>query len=322
MSDDGIRLWIDNNLVIDNPAELGTFLRTIGSASTIIDPNLKRPYGDEASAHFEREIAQALSVRASYVYKNIRNEWAVVDVSRIGAYTTPFTTTDPGPDGTRGTADDGAALQLVDRTNVGEQRVFTNPSDPGYDSDYNTVELAINRRFHNKWMLLSSYEFTWLDQFHGNTSSTSTTGAAGDAKSYDWRPNIRRYGRETSTIWNYKLIGRYVAPWDIGVSGSYKLQSGRQWGRSINVTLPVAGAETIRVEPVTAHRAPSVGIFDIRLDKSFRLAGHRLTGMVDAFNLTNSSVPVTFRTASAVSFQEVTALLDPRIVRVGVRFEF
>ena len=120
------------------------------------------------------------------------------------------------------------------------------------------------------------------------------------------------------------MIGRYVAPLDVGISGSYKLQSGRQWGRSLSVTLPTAGAETIRVEPVTAHRAPSVGIFDVRVDKSFRFAGHRLTAMLDAFNLTNSGVPVTFRTASAsnASFQEVTALLDPRIVRLGIRFEF
>ena len=50
--------WTDQNgnLVIDNPAELGTFLRTIGSGSTTIDQDLKRPLGSEASVHFEREI--------------------------------------------------------------------------------------------------------------------------------------------------------------------------------------------------------------------------------------------------------------------------
>src|SRR5262249_55587293 len=162
------------------------------------------------------------------------NEWAIVDTSRIGSYTTPFTTTDPGPDGVRGTADDGGTLQLVDRANVAEQRVFTNPADPAYDSDYNTVEVAVNRPLPHQWMFLSSYEYTWLDQFHANTSSTSTTGAAGNAKDFDWRPNLRRYGRETSTIWNYKVLGRYVAPWDVGISGSYRLQSGRQWGRSLS----------------------------------------------------------------------------------------
>jgi outer membrane receptor protein involved in Fe transport len=325
---------LNGNRLLDSPAELGTFLRTIGaagSASATVDPDLRRPYGDEVSAHFEQELREGLSGRVSYVYKNIRNEWAIVDVSRINAYTVPFTAADPGPDGIAGNADDGAPISLVDRTAAAEQRMFTNPDDPEHKSDFNTMEVAINRRFNRNWMLLTSFGYTWLKQFHANTSTTSVLSAAGNGKSYDWRPNLRRFGRETSTIWNYKLIGRYVAPWEIGISASYKLQSGRQWGRSLNVTLPTAGSETIRVEPVTANRAPNVGIFDLRLDKSFKVTKlGKLTAMMDVFNLTNDDAVIVFRTATAApaagqpwgSFQEVIALLDPRIIRFGVRYEF
>lgn len=328
--------WTDlnGNLLLDSPLELGTFLRTIGSAGAggiTIDPNLERPYGDEVSAHYERELRQGLSGRLSYVRKSIRNEWDTVDTSRLGAYTVPFTAPDRGPDGIAGNTDDGPALALLDRTAATETRVFTNPNDPSYDSDFDTVEVAVNRRFQGKWMLLTSFGYTWLDQFHANTSTTSVLSAAGNGKSYDWRPNLRRFGRETSTIWNYKLIGRYTAPWQIGLSASYKLQSGRQWGRSLSVTLPTAGSETVRVEPVTANRAPSVGIFDVRLDKSFKIRRiGRVTAMMDAFNVTNSGTVIVFRTATATpaagqpfgSFQETIALLDPRIVRFGLRYEF
>jgi len=331
---------LNSNRLLDNPQELGTFLRSIGatgSTSATVDPNLKRPYGNEVSAHFEQELREGLSGRVSYVYKNIRNEWAIVDVSRINAYTVPLPpTVDPGPDGISGNADDRPTISLVDRTAAPEQRVFTNPNAPEYNSDFNTVEVALNRRFHDKWMLLTSFGYTWLNQFHSNTSTTSVLSAAGNGKSYDWRPNIRRFGRETSTIWNYKLIGRYVAPWAVGISASYKLQSGRQWGRSLSVPLPTAGSETIRVEPVTANRAPNVGILDLRLDKSFKVpfkvpsTGGRLTAMMDIFNLTNDGAVIVFRTPTATpgagqpfgSFQEVIALLDPRIVRFGIRYEF
>jgi hypothetical protein len=264
------------------------------------------------------------------VYKNIRNEWAIVDMSRIGAYTVPFTAPDPGPDGIANNSDDGAPISLLDRTAAPEQRVFTNPDDPDFKSDFNTFEVALNRRFHEKWMLLTSFGYTWLTQFHANTSTTSVLSAAGNAKGFDWRPNIRRFGRETSTIWNYKLIGRYVAPWDVGLSASYKLQSGRQWGRSLNVALPTAGSETVRAEPVTANRAPNIGILDLRLDKSFRVRPGRLTAMMDIFNLANDGSVIVMRTATAApgagqpfgSFGEVIALLDPRIVRFGIRYEF
>jgi hypothetical protein len=212
------------------------------------------------------------------------------------------------------------------------QRFFTNPSDPSYDSDFHNVEFAVNRRFRNGWMLLTSFEHTWLDQFHGNTSTTSVLSAAGNGKDYSWNRNLR-FGRETSTIWNYKLIGRYTMPWEIGLSGSYKLQSGRNWGRAVNFSVPNLGSQTVRVEPVTANRAPNVHIVDLRLDKSFRIPGNyggRLTAMVDVFNLLNLGTPIVFRTLTGNAltgephgnFKEVLALLDPRIVRFGIRYEF
>ena len=118
------------------------------------------------------------------------------------------------------------------------------------------------------------------------------------------------------------MIGRYVAMWDIGISGSYKLQSGRNWGRTLSVPLPVAGAEVIRVEPMDARRAPNVGIWDMRFDKSFGVGRAKLTAMVDIFNLANAGTVTGWQAASGATFQEALVLLDPRIVRFGVRMAF
>jgi hypothetical protein len=48
----------------------------------------------------------------------------------------------------------------------------------------------------------------------------------------------------------------------------------------------------------------------------------RLTGMVDIFNFTNSDVVANFNHNIGSSFLRVIALLDPRIVRLGARWEF
>ncbi len=131
-----------------------------------------------------------------------------------------------------------------------------------------------------------------------------------------------RNGRETSTQWNYKVIGRYVLPYDIGLSGSWRVQSGYQWGRTTSVTFPGDGQQNIRVEPVTANRAPNVAILDFRLDKSFKFGRYgKLTGMMDIFNRSTRTV-TNFRTTTGATFKEVIALLDPRIVRFGVRYDF
>jgi hypothetical protein len=324
-------LDLNGNRLVDGPQEIGAFVRTLDAAAgaVTVDPDLKRPYGDEISTHFEQEIAAGLSGRASYVYKTIRNEWDDIDLNRVGRYTTPISLLDPGPDGRTGTSDD-RSLQLLDlQAGTTERRLFTNI--PEFDSDFHTIEFALNRRFGGRWMALTSFEYTWRKAyFDVAQASTSATGAAGVGKvatgdtSFQWdNPNQQVFGRETQTLWNYKAIGRYVFPLAIGVSGSYKLQSGRQWGRIWSAPFPVAGATGLRVEPANERRAPNVGIFDIRVDKSVKVPGAgRLTGMLDIFNLTNSDVVTNFNHNTGASFLRVISLLDPRIVRLGVRWEF
>jgi hypothetical protein len=255
-----------------------------------------------------------------------------VDRARVTAQTVPVQVTDRGPDGILGNQDDSQLTLYTVPTGTPTERFFTNPTDPAYNSDYHTFEVALNRRFRNGWMVLTAFEHTWLKEFLGTTSTTSVLSSAGNTKSYSWNRNIQQADRETTTLWNYKLVGRRSLPWDVGISGSYKLQSGRQWGRAANFNIPVLGSQTVRVEPVTANRAPNVHIVDLRLDKSFRFGqkAGRLTAMVDVFNLLNAGTPIVFRTQSGNvaagepfgNFKEVIALLDPRIVRFGIRYDF
>ena len=311
---------LNGNRLLDSPAELGAFNTTVGGAGFVrIDRNLNRTVSNELSTNLERELTTAFSARASYVYKNMRDIWAEDDAIRNGAFTVPFTISDPGPDNIRGTGDD-QTFQTFDRpTGVGLDRVFTNPD--GYDADFHNVELALNRRFMGKWMLLTSFGYTWSTMQH-----YSTTTPTGYTREYSFRPADRlfgdEFGRETSTIWNYKIIGRYELPWGIGSSGSWRVQSGQQYGRTINVVFPGDGARTVRVEPITANRYPNIQIFDLRLDKSFQLPRYgKVTFQFDGFNLTNSGAITAFRTTT-VNYREVTELLAPRIFRVGFRWDF
>jgi hypothetical protein len=274
------------------------------------------------SVNLEREIMPALSGRVSYVYKNIRNLWAEEDAIRTPAYNVPFTINDIGADNVRGTADD-QTFQTFDRplsSQIGSDRVYTNPD--GLKADFNTVEVGLNRRFQGKWMLLTSFGYTWLNQIH----TSSTTVSSGNGQTFSYRPSDRMFGDngyETSTLWNYKIVGRYTLPLDIGFSGSWKVQSGGNWGRSVSVPFPGDGARNVRVEPVTANRGENVQIMDIRFDKALRFGRFgKATLMVDAFNLTNAGTVTTFRNATGATYKEVTALLDPRIVRFGFRFDF
>jgi hypothetical protein len=299
---------LNGNRLLDGPQELGRFITTVGGGGFVrVDRELIRPTGNQIGTDIEREIVAGLSGRVSYVYKNARNVWGELDVIRAPLYTVPFSFVDPGPDNTVATTADNQTFNTFDRpATAGSDRVYTNTE--GNDDDFHTVEVAANKRFSGRWMLLTSFGYTWRQQ-------------GTDA----YRPADRLWldedGQESTTLYNYKLIGRYTLPFDIGVSGSWKLQSGVQWGRTVSVNFPGDGNRTVRVEPSNANRAPAVSIIDFRFDKSFRIRNTRLTGMVDIFNASNDGTVTAFR-QTTVNYQEVTGILDPRVVRVGLKFTF
>lgn len=315
---------LNGNRLLDSGAELGAFNTTVGGAGFVrIDRDLNRPVSNEISTNVEREITNGLSARVSYVYKNMRDIWGEDDTIRNGSFTVPFTVNDPGVDGIAGNGDD-QTFQTFDRAAaVGLDRVYTNPE--GYDADFQSVEVALNRRMMGKWMLLTSAGMTWSKMQHVSTATTPVP--TGYTRAYSFRPVDRlfgdEFGRETSMVWNYKVIGRYELPWGVGTSGSWRVQSGQQYGRTITLTMPGDGARTFRVEPITANRYPNVSIFDLRLDKSFTLPKQvgKVTFQFDGFNLLNSGVATSFR-QTTVNYREVTELLSPRIFRVGFRWDF
>ena len=328
---------VNNNKLVDSPAELGRLISTAGGAGSVkVDRNIDHPYGLEISTHLEHELFPSLSVRASYVFKGTRNEWAEVDTVRAGALNVPFNFLDPGPDGLTGTADDKTVQLFGMAAGTGSNRIYGNPKAhglPGFEGDYHTVEFAVNRRLKNKWMLLTSFEHTWANAFVSPAqSTTSALGVIRQNTSYLWNPNQRRFGRQDQTYWNAKMIGRYELPWQLALAASLKVQSGYNWARSTSVNIPNLGATTVAMEPLNANRSPNVSILDFRAEKAFKIKGNRrFTAMMDVFNALNAATVVNFRLTSPATntpnpvsnrFNELIALLDPRIVRFGVRLDF
>ena len=315
---------------LGDSAELGDKLRTLGGAGFVtVDPNLTNAYGHEMSAHFEQQLADNFSFRGSYVHKNSRNGYGVVDVNRALAYNIPFAYNDVGADNVAGTSDD-QTIQLMDRQpGVAENRMYVNPGEwglPAPDGNYHTIEVALNRRFADRWMFLTSFLHTWANAYMRTTSSNSVRAAARfdfiEGTTYEWQANQSlRLGPIDTTYWNYKLVARYIFPYDIGVSASYKLQSGFQTGRRISVRLPNAGTERVMANGYP-DRAPNVGIFDMRAEKSFDIGGANMALLFDGFNLTNSATVLNYRTTSGNRYNEINAILDPRVFRLGVRIEF
>jgi hypothetical protein len=320
---------LNGNKIYDGRQELGAQLRTLGGAGFVrVDRDLEHPYGQEVSTHLEHELLPSLSVRGSYVYKSIRNYDDEVDVARVNAMTVPFSFVDVGADNIRGNADD-QALQLFDfPRGTPSDRVWTNPCRiegvPCEDGNYHTVEVALNRRFKDRWLLLTSFEHTWSKDFRNPAqATTSALEALRHAEKFWWNPNQRRLGPQSQTYWNFKLVGRYELPLGFAVGASYKLQSGFNWLRVISVPFPNAGSFNVPAEPLDSNRTENVSILDLRAEKKFTLgSAGKVAFLFDLFNATNANVVTNARNTTGARFKEVISVLDPRVFRFGVRYSF
>ena len=320
---------LNGNKIYDGRPELGAQLRTLGGAGFVkVDRGIEHPYGNELSTHVEHELFPSLSVRGSYVYKAIRNYDDEVDVARLNAMTVPFNFVDVGPDNVRGTGDDQMLALFDFPRGTPSDRVWTNPCHiegvPCEDGNYHTVEVALNRRFKDRWLLLTSFEHTWSKDFRDPPqATTSALEALRHAERFRWNPNQRRLGPQSQTYWNFKLVGRYELPAGFALGASYKLQSGFNWARVISVPFPNAGSFNVPAEPLSSNRTQNVSILDLRAEKKLTFGGAgKVSLLADLFNATNSNVVTNARITTGTRFKEVISVLDPRVFRFGVRYTF
>jgi hypothetical protein len=229
---------------------------------------------------------------------------------------------DPGPDGLDGTSDDGAPLTIYDIPSgvtlpASVSRLETPPEN---SARFKTIELMLNKRMSNRWSLMIAAHHLWADD--------TLFGKAEN-------PNEALYNEYSFTNWAFKIVGTYQAPWGVVVTPLLRHQSGDPLRRVLDQELR-SGDFEFTAEGYGIYRVDNPTIFDLRLEKRFNLvAGTQLGIFLDAFNLTNSNAAeamdnVTGRRTTTVDGEQVeypqflrpTEILNPRIYRFGLKYEF
>jgi hypothetical protein len=294
----------------DEPLRLALVMGTPGTVR--VDPGIRLPYADEVSAHVERQIGAAASLRVSYVLKQLRDQDAEVDIGRVNSYTIPFANNN-GP--------------LFHRVTNDFDVVHTTPGaavgTPPFDADHQTLELAYHRRFAGRWLLLASWDGTWNRSFVAEAASPAPELMSFLPAAFRWNPNQRRFGRVNTSAWNANLVGRYEWP-AIGfaVAPVYRLHSGYNWAAALAVPIAVADNGLVPAEE-PGNRAPLVSVLDVRAEKTFTFGQHELSAIADVFNATNAGTALNFTTiAGSSSFRSVSGRVGGRTIRFAGRYVF
>ncbi|MDE3156258.1 MAG: TonB-dependent receptor [Acidobacteriota bacterium] len=319
---------LNGNGLYDGPQELGALVASTGGASTSFDPNLKTPYTDEIDVSYERQVWRQSALRVAYVRKMSRNALSTFNAAWQGQFTVPVVV----PLTLQGVTGGTPAVQTFTVYDVPEalrgvvdNAIANTPASAGGGAaDYDTAEVAFNEQIGHEVFLDASYDFTWQNDLRTpvGTSNSPLTQADPIAEGYYENAYPAVSNRQRTTDWVFHLSGRYALPWAIGVGANLAVQSGWNYARVITVQLPGSGTQRFWLQNLDANRSQTVPLLDLRLDKAWPIGGHRLTGMLDVFNVLNSNAVVNFNLANGPRFDQINGALDPRTLELGLRFEF
>ncbi|MDP2914443.1 MAG: carboxypeptidase regulatory-like domain-containing protein [Candidatus Aminicenantes bacterium] len=322
----------------------GSMYNFSATAAAKMDPDLKVPYLDEFTIGFERELLKNLKLGVRYIRKWDRNLIEGVNLNSLdyealksGGYGqifdvwtnyTPVSVVDPYS---------GQTVQFwyqKDST-LPVKTYYTNPA--GADRNYNGVEITLDKRFSDKWQATFSYVYSHSRGLIGTDFDDSAT-----LSGYFDNPNahINALGDFSGERKHqFKISGLWQGPWGINISGYFRYLDGSRWTRMIRAydlgLNPPQGNVTIYAERRGTEKFPWYSMLDLRLEKAFNLPGKfgKIAVFADVFNVFNVNTTTGISSISSrttplivnnqpVAYGGTTAIVDPRVARLGFRFEF
>ena len=315
--------WTDRNTNGSwDEGEQGTLLFSQGGvASTVVDPDLENTYTREVSGWIEREVAANFGVRTGFVVRQIRNQRTTSNANQpVDAFNVPVEIPDPGPDGVRGTADDGPALSgfNLNPALIGLPTLSVVGNQKDAHGDYYTWEISANRRMAGRWSMRASVTHTWNWDHASSYAGNSIRQYSLPFTPNDLINTDRDDGAYAFTNWTGKVMATVEAPYGIKITPMMRHQSGDQIGRIVQFGFNY-GSRPVLVEPLNSNRLDNITILDIRAEKVFHLGGRTVSGFLDVYNITNSNSEFRQIWSSGTSFLLPTTIIPPRVVRVGAK---
>jgi hypothetical protein len=200
-------------------------------------------------------------------------------------------------------------------------------NSPDYTT-YSGVELSAQKRMSHRWQMDTSLTLAKARAFLPPGSYTDPTNVDKQNGLDGGTSNIR---------YVYKLQGIVQLPWKFTAATALNVQdgfirvltirgpSGRFGGLNANGTPgPTLGQPTLEVFPRGANPYDPFAELDLSFARTFTMTtGRRVVFDVDVFNVFNvNTIRGLNNNLSQTNFDTVTAVVPPRAVRFGFRFNF
>lgn len=324
-----------------------------------VDPNWSGDRTYEIVATLEREVMPDFSVGADFTWRRYDNFWVnrrYADyaggrlLERTDYVEAPHKvpTSYTVPDGTVVDVGDAAGRPFYvwkeGINDVYELYATTTPSD--YYDQYLGINLRFTKRLSNRWMLSGSFTYQSQKNYWGETwplDPTNQWAEDGQTYAYTLGAVSGKVGMPVFSRWMLKAQGLYQLPYGLNISFVSDMREGHIVPTEISLqdyTSPNSASTgaTMYTKVFGEERLPLFWNVNMRLEKVLKLGDTgRVYLMVDAFNVFNQNIlnrklsinpgtiylhndPPTF--SKNARSGEPNEVLNPRIFRFGVRFQF
>ena len=319
-------LWYSSSVNPDDPSSLVSLNR--------YDSKYNSPFLDELSISYEKELFSDFATRLEFFYKKRHNQTWRRSIMADGELETESNYYVAGQDDTVG-------YDIYGRNELFPYEYITNHQKM-YDR-YLGAQMVFTKRLSNKWMFNGSFTYSdWKRFYEGEY-----LGIIDDIKSGDVAVGLNNQGyfqgglvapesggsgvRDiyVNSRWQLKLSGMYQFPLGINFSGVFSAREGYVMPTNVRVYMPGIGYGELYGNPEGGgkfgdQRLPTFWVLNFRLEKAFNVSEtSSVTLSADAFNITNSSHSLKKELRiTANDFSQDLRILNPRVFRIGVRFNF
>jgi hypothetical protein len=308
---------------------------TAFSSPGTVDPDVKNDRTREFIAGFQHELARNIGVEVNYIWRKYdRFAWD----DRVDFSSSDFVEHTLDPANCSAAATCGPISYFVPTISQPAEFVYTN--QPDRYRNYNGVELALAKRYSDRWMGNLSFAFNDAKDYWDSPAAYEDPTNIDKTNGHEYAPQSGGSGIDniyTNAKWLVKASGMYSLPWfGMNVAGSAQFRQGYPFPRAMQVTNRGGGlgTATILLEPLGDTRLPNVSVFDFRVDKVVRIGGFQFIPSMDVFNVTNSNTVQSQRRimysynhatgigSSPANANLISSIISPRIIRFGVKMEW
>jgi hypothetical protein len=317
----------------------------------VVDPDWQSNRTTELLFTIEKELTPDIGVGLDVTYRYMdrfhRYEWYWPETGHIRDKN-DYMIAGQLPASINGTSlEEGAGENwyvLKDGVEYTDYRYVTNWPKDRHDT-YIGADFRFNKRMSNNWMLSGSFTLQKRRRYYGENGYANPSDLwALDSQMYAY--NIGgasgKLSQPAFSTWLLKLQAMYQLPWDVNVAATLTGRQGYVVPYEFTIhddTLPNPDDRDERVyfRPFgSGDRLPNMFNVNLRVEKVFRIGDvGNVYVMADIFNVLNADTLERQRgiylgdyyidtdTYSAYTRSgEANAVLNPRVVRFGVRFNF